>query len=92
MYRAEDKQEEPEAWMRRYWTAECLPAGKLHGSVLWSQEETQKSIFGKGFREQMIRKVPGRVRVKNPQRPGECAIHLMKYPNIKVWMGNSAEL
>lgn len=40
----------------------------------------------------MIRKVPGGVRVKNPQRPGECAIHLMKHPSIKVWMGNSAEV
>jgi len=52
----------------------------------------QKSTFEKGFREQMIRKVPKGVRVRNSQMSGECAIHLMKYPNIKVWMGNSAEL
>lgn len=67
-------------------------AGRLNGLVLWSQEETQKSTFGKGLGEQMIRKVPEGVRVSNPQIPGGCAVHLMKYPNIKLWIGSSADV
>lgn len=57
-----------------------------------ANKKHRRAPLGKDSENKMIRTIPWGVKGRNPQMPGEQAVPVVKYLNIKAWMGKSTEL